>query len=266
MVFVAGYSGIGKTALVEEMQLPVAEEHGHFVRGKFDQYMRAIPFSAIAQTFSEFVSLILAESEEGFNVWRDRIQSAVGNLGKVMTEVIPALEEIIGSQPDVPQLASHEAENRFNLVFVDLLKSIATQEHPLALFIDDLQWIDAASLRLLKVIRSEFNRPGLLVMGAYRDNEVSASHPLMEIIDTPQEEGMRFRKLELENLLLQDLEALLTDTLRSREGTAELARIVYDKTRGNPRSSYAGCCCPCTVKVVFVTILKAIVGSGVLKT
>ena len=234
MVFVAGYSGIGKTALVEEMQRPVAEEHGHFVRGKFDQYMRAIPFSAIAQAFAVFVSMILAESEEGFVVWRDRIQSAVGDLGKVMTEVVPALEEIIGSQPDVPQLAGHEAKNRFNLVFIDLLKSIATQENPLALFIDDLQWIDAASLGLLKVIRSEFNRPGLLVIGAYRDNEVSASHPLMEVIDTQQEEGMRFRKLELENLLIQHTEALLTDILRSQEDAAELARIVYDKTRGNP--------------------------------
>ena len=170
IIFVIGYSGIGKTALVEEIQRPVSEKRGYFIKGKFDQYLRTTPYTAIAQAFAVFVSRILAEPEKNFNEWPEKIQSAVGDLSQVLTAVIPALEELIGAQPDVLQLGGQEAENRFNYVFINFLLTVATKKHPLVLFIDDLQWIDAASLRLLKVIRSDFNQPGLLVIGAYRDN------------------------------------------------------------------------------------------------
>jgi serine/threonine protein kinase len=189
IIFVSGYSGIGKTALVEEIHRPVSENHGYFIKGKFDQYLRTTPYTAISQAFAEFVARILAEPEKNYNAWQERIQSAVGDLGQVLTDVIPALEDLIGAQPEVPQLGGHEAENRFNYVFIKFLLNVATEKHPLVLFIDDLQWIDAASLRLLKVIRSDFNRPGLLVIGAYRDNEVDASHPLMGFMGDQEKAG-----------------------------------------------------------------------------
>ena len=234
IVFVGGYSGIGKTALVEEMQLPVSEKRGYFVRGKFDQYLRTSPYTAIAQAFAELVSQIMTEPEKNFDRWRDRIQAAVGDLGTVLTELIPALEELIGSQPDVPELEGQEAENRFNFVFINFLSTVATRKHPLVLFIDDLQWIDAASLRLLKVIQSDFKQPGLLVIGAYRDNEVDASHPLMGFIVEQEKAGNPPRILTLDNLQQPHLETFLSDTLKSQKGIQELGTIVYEKTQGNP--------------------------------
>ena len=234
MIFIGGYSGTGKTALVEEMQRPVSEKAGYFIEGKFDQYLRTTPYSAITQAFAEFVSLVLAEPEKRFDEWQDRIRSAFGDLGQVLIDVIPALEELIGPQPDVPQLGGQEAENRFNFVFINFLLTVATETHPLVLFIDDLQWIDPASLRLLNVIQSEFNRPGLLVIGAYRDNEVVASHPLMRILDHQEGTGIPIRILKLEDLHPQHVEKLLSDSLRSSEGIPDLGTIVFEKTHGNP--------------------------------
>jgi len=234
IMFVSGYSGIGKTALVEEIQRSVSEKRGYYIKGKFDQYLRTTPYAGITQAFAEFVSQILAEPEKNFNEWKEKIQSAVGDLGKVLTEVMPALEKIIGAQPNVPQLEGQEAENRFNYVFINFLLTVATEKHPLVLFIDDLQWIDAASLRLLKVIQSDFNQPGLLVIGAYRDNEVDASHPLMGIMGNQEKKGKRPRILKLDNLQQQHLETLLSDTLRSQKGIKELGTTIYKKTEGNP--------------------------------
>ena len=234
IIFVSGYSGIGKTALVEEIQRPVSEKRGYFIKGKFDQYLKTTPYTAIAQAFAVFVSRILAEPEKNFNKWQAEIQSAVGDLGQVLTDVIPALEDLIGAQPDVPQLGGQEAENRFNYVFINFLLTVATEKHPLVLFIDDLQWIDAASLRLLKVIRSDFKQPGLLVIGAYRDNEVDASHPLMGFMGEQEKAGKPLQILKLDNLQPQHLETFLADTLRSRKGIQALGTIIFEKTQGNP--------------------------------
>ena len=234
IMFVSGYSGIGKTALVEEIQRPVSEKRGYFIAGKFDQYLRTTPYTAITQTFTAFASQILAEPENKFDEWRDKIQTGVGDLGGVLTEIIPNLEEVIGAQPEVPRLEGQEAEHRFNYVFINFLSTVATKEHPLALFIDDLQWIDTASHRLLKVIRSEFNQPGLLVIGAYRDNEVGPSHPLMEIISNQEKTGLPLILLKLDDLQPQHLEKLLSDTLRYGKGIKALGRVIYEKTEGNP--------------------------------
>ncbi|MCK4840189.1 MAG: AAA family ATPase, partial [Desulfobulbaceae bacterium] len=234
IMFVSGFSGVGKTALVEEIQRPVSEKRGYFAAGKFDQYLRTTPYTAITQAFTAFVSQILAEPENKFDEWCDKIQTGVGDLGGVLTEIIPNLEEVIGAQPEVPRLEGQEAEHRFNYVFINFLSTVATKEHPLALFIDDLQWIDMASLRLLKVIRSEFNQPGLLVIGAYRDNEVENSHPLMEIISNQEKTGLPLILLKLDDLQPQHLEKLLSDTLRSGKGIKALGRVIYEKTEGNP--------------------------------
>ncbi|MCK5086149.1 MAG: AAA family ATPase, partial [Melioribacteraceae bacterium] len=234
LFFVGGYSGIGKTALIEEIQKPVSENKGYFIRGKFDQYLRTIPYSGITQAFEGFILQILAEPEENFIKWRDNIQSAVGDLGKVLTEVIPAMEELLGEQPDIPELGGQEAENRFNYVFINFLSSIATDKHPIVLFIDDLQWIDAASLRLLKVIETDFDQPGLFVIGAYRDNEIDETHPLMDFIEKREEKSMQLRLMKLNDLNEQHLEALLSDTLKTGKGIKELEEIIFEKTQGNP--------------------------------
>ncbi len=234
MVFVSGFSGIGKTALVEELRQPVTEKHGYFIKGKFDQYLRSTPYTGISEAIASFVSHILAEPERNFIEWRDNVQSAVGDIGKVMTELVPVLEELIGVQPDIPDLGGPEAENRFQYVFMNFLFSIATEKHPLVLFIDDLQWIDQASLKLLKLIKSEFNQPGLMVVGAYRENEVDPSHALMEIIDMQEKKGIPVQEIKLLNLREQHLKTFLSDTFKSRKGIDQLGKTIHEKTLGNP--------------------------------
>jgi len=234
MLFVSGYSGVGKTALVEEIQRRVSEGHGNFVGGKFDQYVSTIPYAGIAQAFDVLVSQILAEPEDVFSEWQSKVRAAVGDLGKVLTDIMPGIEELIGTQPDVPRLGGQDAENSLHYVFMNFLSAVATIDHPLAFFIDDLQWIDAASLRLLEVIQCEFNQPGLLVVGAYRHNEVDALHPLARFVGNGEEHGMPIRILKLDDLQMQHVEALLSDALQSLEGIEELGATIHDKTRGNP--------------------------------
>jgi serine/threonine protein kinase len=234
MMFVSGYSGVGKTALVEELQRPVSEERAHILRGKFDQYLRTTPYSGVTQALDGFVSQILAEPEESFGEWKERIGSAVGDLGKVLTDVFPAMERLIGVQPAVPLLEGHEAENRFHYVFMKFLSAIAAEERPLVLFLDDLQWIDAASLRLLRAIRSDIDQPGLLVVGAYRDNEVDESHPLMTVVGGREETGIPLQTLKLDDLQPETVETFLSDALRAPHGVEDLSAVLYDKSHGNP--------------------------------
>ena len=234
MIFVSGYSGVGKTALVEELERPVSEKRSHFLRGKFDQYLRTTPYSGISQAFSGFVSQIMAEPEEVFTEWQGRIRSAVGGLGKVMTDAFPAVERLIGVQPGVPPLEGQEAENRFHLVFIQFLSAMAADEHPLVLFLDDLQWIDAASLRLLRAIQSDFDQPGLLVVGAYRDNEVDEAHPFMTVVGSREETGIPVLTVKLDDLQPETLETFLSDALRAQHGVEELSAALYAKTHGNP--------------------------------
>jgi PAS domain S-box-containing protein len=234
MVFVSGFSGIGKTVLVEELHQPVSKRNGYFIKGKFDQYLRRTPYTGFSEAIASLVSQILTQPESNFIEWQENVQSAVGDFGKVITEIIPALEELIGVQPDVPELGGPEAENRFHYVFMNFLFSIATEKHPLVLFIDDVQWIDPASLKLLKLIKSEFNQPGLMVVGAYRDNEVSPSHPLMEIIDMQEAKGIQVRGIKLNDLREQHLKMFLSDTLGSKKDIDHLWKTIQEKTLGNP--------------------------------
>ena len=234
LVLVNGYSGVGKTALVQELHRSVAECGGTFVRGKFDQYLQTSPYSAMIQAFSEFVSRILALPEDEFLVWRDRIQAAVGDLGGVLTEIMPTLEDVIGPQPEMPLLGGQEAENRFQHVFGKFLQTVATPRNPLVLFIDDMHWIDVASLGLLRAIRSGQDVPGLLLVGAYRDNEVDEDHPLSEFIRSSKGHSMPLRTLALASLEKEDIDKLLVDALGKRNGIDELGTVVYRSTRGNP--------------------------------
>ena len=234
IVFVGGYSGIGKTALVEEIQRPVSEKSGYFIEGKFDQLVTT-PYAGISQGLDLFVSQLLTQTETRLAAWRSKILEAVGPNGRVLTDVIPSLELVIGPQPAVPDLSAQEAQNRFNYVFQRFFGAIARSEHPICFFLDDLQWVDPGSLGLLKALFTSPDLAHLLVVGAYRDNEVHADHPLMMLIADLEKAGANLKRMTLQKLAEADVEALISDTLRRDPGEVrELSRLIYAQTDGNP--------------------------------
>ncbi|MGK7924931.1 MAG: AAA family ATPase, partial [Spirulina sp.] len=235
MVLVAGYSGVGKTAVISEIHKPIVEKRSYFIKGKYDQFNRNIPFSAFVQAFRDLMGQLLGESDTQLQRWKTKIIEALGDNGRVIIETVPELERIIGEQPPVPELEGSAAQNRFNVLFQKFVKVFATVEHPLTLFLDDLQWVDAASLNLLKVLMDESEGEYLLVLGAYRDNEVFPAHPLMLARDELQKREANIRTLTLNPLSKKDINRLVADTLLcSVELAAPLSRLVYQKTRGNP--------------------------------
>ena len=174
---VGGYSGIGKSALINEVHKPIVERHGYFIEGKFDQFQRNVPYSAITQAFSSLIKQLMTESPEQLGKWREKLLSTLGPNGQVLIDIIPELEQVIGEQPEVPHLGVEENQNRFNMVFQEFLKLFTQQEHPLVLFIDDLQWVDSATLNLIKLFVLGQDHQYFLFLGAYRDNEVDHHHP-----------------------------------------------------------------------------------------
>ena len=233
-MFVGGYSGIGKTALVEEIQRPVSEKSGYFIEGKFDQLVTT-PYAGVAQALARFVSQILTQTEIQLAAWRSKILEAVGLNGRVLTDVVPGLELVIGPQPDVPDLHGQEVQNRFNYVFKRFFAAIARSEHPICFFLDDLQWIDPASLGLLKNLFSIPDLAHLLVVGAYRDNEIDEAHPLMTLIENLERAGVNLKRMTLHKLSEAEVEALISDVLRRDPGEIrELSRLVCSRTDGNP--------------------------------
>jgi predicted ATPase len=177
IMLVAGFSGIGKTVVVNEVHKPIVRQRGYFIKGKFDQFKRDIPFSAWVQAFQNLMRQLLTESAAKLQKWQVKILDALGENGQVIIDVIPELEHLIGKQKKVPQLEGTAAKNRFNLLFQNFIRVFATKEHPLVIFLDDLQWADSASLKLMQLLMSETNTRYVLLMGAYRDNEVFPAHP-----------------------------------------------------------------------------------------
>lgn len=234
IMLVAGYSGVGKSALVHEVHRPMTEKKGYFASGKFDQYRRNIPYLAFSQAFNEFCHYLLTESREQLAQWCKKILTAVGNNGQVLIEVIPALGLVIGKQPAVPQVGPTEAQNRFMLVFQNFVKAISQAEHPFVLFIDDWQWADSASLTLLKTLMTAPDIQYLLIIGAYRDNEVDASHPFIMTLEELNKQQITINTLTLNNLSSQDVNALIADALYCDLILAQpLTELVYEKTLGN---------------------------------
>ncbi len=235
LCLVAGYSGVGKSALVREIQKPITARQSYFIAGKFDQYQRHTPYLAFTEAFYELCEQILAEKTEIFNQWQQRLQKAVGKNGQVLIDVIPDLALIIGKQPPVDHLGTQEAQNRFELVFNDFIQTLCQPDRPLVLFIDDLQWSDRASLRLLEMIVTNQRLHHLMVIGAYRDNEVNATHPLMLTLDNIQKNGGQISVITLENLRPDDVKALIRDSLhrQNQKNIESLTDLVYQKTQGN---------------------------------
>ena len=235
MILVAGFSGIGKTAVVNEVHKPIVKNRGYFIKGKFDQFNRNIPLSAFVQAFRDLMGQILSESDAELTDWKTKILEAVGPNGQVLIDTIPELERVIGKQPSVPKLSGSAVQNRFNLLFEKFIAVFTTPEHPLVMFLDDLQWADSASLNLMKVLMGDKDRGYLLLLGAYRDNEVFPTHPLMMSLDEIQKQDANLHTLTLEPLSALDINHLGADTLLCKREVAEpLSKLVYQKTQGNP--------------------------------
>jgi len=235
LILVSGYSGIGKTELVNEIHKPIIEKRGYFISGKFDQYRKNIPYVPFTQAFEKMVQQVLSDSEKEMAKWKARFLDVFGVNGRLITELIPTLELIIGKQPSVPVLPPKETQNRFNLVFQNFISVVATEEHPLVIFLDDLQWADSATLRLLKTLTADVNIPYLLIIGAFRDNEVNEFHPLMVTIDEIVKTGTAVNTIKLTPLNIDYVQQLIVDAFYcDTDGAQELASLVYSKTNGNP--------------------------------
>ncbi|MDJ0556870.1 MAG: AAA family ATPase [Microcoleaceae cyanobacterium MO_207.B10] len=235
LMLVAGYSGIGKSSLVQELYKPITARRGYFISGKFDQFQRNIPYSAIVASFRGLVGQLLAETETHLQVWREKLLKALDNNGQVIIDVIPEVELIIGKQAPVAVLGPTEAQNRFHLVFANFINVFCDREHPLTLFLDDLQWADLATVKLVERLLNEDETQHLLLLGAYRDNEVSASHPLAIALEKLQQNNSAIDQITLQPLPTEQIAYLIGDTLQQNpETVGDLAKLVWQKTEGNP--------------------------------
>lgn len=235
MMLVSGYSGIGKSALVQEVYKPITKASGYFIAGKFDQFQRNVPYAAVVKAFQSLVKQLLTESETQLTTWKEKLLAAFGDNGQIIIDVIPDVELIVGKQPPVQELGATEAQNRFNLVFQKFIRVFCSVEHPLVIFLDDLQWADSATLKLLQVMMADEETKYLFLMGAYRDNEVSPTHPLIMTLEALQNQGATINHITLTPLDIEHITNLIADTVRRDRGSVILlAELVVGKTQGNP--------------------------------
>ncbi|MBE9052854.1 PAS domain S-box protein [Nostocales cyanobacterium LEGE 11386] len=235
MMLVSGYAGIGKSALVQELYKSITAKHGYFISGKFDQLGRNIPYSAIAHALQKLVQQLLGEPDEQLQQWRSRLLTALGSNGQIIVDVIPEVEFIIGKQPPVPEVGATEAHNRFNLTFQRFVRAFCAKEHPLVVFLDDLQWIDSATLKLIELILLDEQTQSLFLIGAYRDHEVSPTHSLILMLESLRKQGAALQEITLTPLTLESLSQLVAETLHHNPETVRsLAQAVSRKTEGNP--------------------------------
>ena len=257
ITFIAGFSGVGKTAVVNEVHKPIVQKRGYFIRGKFDQLQRDIPFAGFIHAFEDLIEQLLSETDEEIKQWKDKILAVLGEQAQVVIDLVPGLEQIIGKQSPVAELSGSAVQNRFNLLFQRFINVFAKDTHPLVIFLDDLQWADVTSLQFIQLLMSEVkedeNQPrlslanvfepnknhkknikSLLLIGAYRDNEVSISHPLYLLIQELENLEVTVNAIELKSLNQTDLNCLVSDTLRCETDDAiPLSQMVFSKTKGN---------------------------------
>ena len=235
LVLVSGYAGIGKSSVVNELHQALVPPRGLFAAGKFEQFKRDIPYATLAQAFQSLIRPLLGKSEADLAPWRDALREALGPNARLIVDLVPEVKLIIGEPPPVPELPSQDARRRFQLVFRRFLGVFARPEHPLALFLDDVQWLDAATLDLIADLLTQPDVRHLMLIGAYRDNEVDASHPLMRKLDAIHQSGAAVQEITLAPLVRDDLAQLIADALRCEPArAAPLAQLVHEKTGGNP--------------------------------
>jgi PAS domain S-box-containing protein len=235
LVLVSGYSGIGKSSVVNELHRVLVPPRGLFASGKFDQYKRDIPYATLAQAFQSLIRPLLSKSEEELSKWRDALHEALDPNGLLIVDLVPEVKLIIGEQPPVPELPPQEAQGRFQLVFRRFISVFARPEHPFAMFLDDLQWLDAATLDLMEDLLTRPDVQHLMLIGAYRDNEVDFTHPLMRKLEAMRQGGAMVQDIVLAPLAREDLGQLVADSLLCEpERASPLAQLIHDKTAGNP--------------------------------
>lgn len=237
LILIAGFSGIGKTAVVNEVYKPIVRQQGYFIEGKFDQFQRNIPFFAFVQALQDLMSQILTQNDRQISQWKTKILEALGDNAQVIIDVIPNLKGIIGIQPQVTELVGNAAQERFNHLFRQLIQVFTSPEHPLVIFLDDLQWADTASLQLLQMLITEKEISHLLIIGAYRDNEVTDTHPLILTLDEIRnsQHQQSITTINLAPLTITDINHLFADTLICTSvETLPLTQLIYQKTQGNP--------------------------------
>jgi predicted ATPase/serine phosphatase RsbU (regulator of sigma subunit)/tRNA A-37 threonylcarbamoyl transferase component Bud32 len=235
LTLVVGYSGMGKSALVAEIHKPITKAHGYFISGKFEQFQRNIPYSALVAAFQDLIRQLLSETETQLQQWREQLLAALGTNGQIIADVIPQIELIIGRQPPVPELGAIELQNRFNLVFSNFIQAFCAPEHPLVIFLDDLQWADSATLKLMELILCDSETQNLFLIGSYRENEVSPTHPLLLLRETLRQEQVQITEVFLTPLTLAQIGQLIAETLRvPRDRVQSLAELTLQKTEGNP--------------------------------
>ena len=232
MLLIAGPSGIGKTAVVNEVHKPISRQQGYFIKGKFDQLNRNLPLSAFLEALQDLIEQLLSESESAIAHWRSQILAAVGESGQVLIDVLPSLARIIGSQAPADTLSDSAAQNRFNRLIQQFVEIFTSPQQPLTIFIDDLQWADLASLQLVESLMAQQH---LLLLGAYRDNEVSSVHPFMLTVGDLKKASVTVNTLTLGPLSVADINSLVADTLHcSRSQSKPLTELIVRKTQGNP--------------------------------
>ncbi|MCP4130836.1 MAG: serine/threonine-protein kinase PknK, partial [bacterium] len=235
MMLVAGAPGIGKSVLINEVRKPIVEKRGYFITGKYEQFAPGIPYSSIIAAFRELVRQLLLESSERITRWKEKLNSVLGTYGNVITDVIPDVELIIGEQQDVPLLGPEETLNRFNIVFKKFMRVFAQKEHPLVLFLDDLQWADMASFSLVENIITDSGIESFLLIGAYRDNEINGSHPLMGLVENIKKTEVTLKSITLSTLTVEAMNRYMGGFLRREtDDLFSLAEVVHKKTNGNP--------------------------------
>jgi predicted ATPase/signal transduction histidine kinase len=236
LILISGYSGIGKSSLVHEVHKPIVAKRGYFVSGKFEQYRRDIPYDSIIQAFKMLIKMLALETEEQRAVWRGALERALSPSGAVLTAVIPELELIIGKQPPAPPIGPADAHARFNRVFKAFLGVFSALEHPLVVFLDDLQWADAASIKLISDLLTDDESPHIMLIGAYRDNEVDPVHPVAIAMDKIQKaQRVPMHRMKLKPLSSVEIREMVADTVhRSVEAVAPIAELLEQKTNGNP--------------------------------
>lgn len=235
MMLVSGYAGIGKTSLVNEIHKPVMEKKGFFISGKFDQYKKGIPYHAFIEAFKDLMQQILTENDETISMWKERLKETLGSNAPVISELIPELQFIIGERLQSQEFDTQETQNRFNFFFQKFISLYATPETPLVIHLDDLQWVDTASLQLIEVILTSLKTKGLLLIGSYRNNEVTPLHPLLTTMERINKQSHTILEIEIPPLKKEDVNALLVDTLKvTPEESKPLAAVVTEKTQGNP--------------------------------
>ena len=235
LILVAGYSGVGKTSVINEVHKPIVRQRGYFISGKFDQFQHDTPYAAIIKAFQSLIGQLLTQTTNQIAAWREKLLSQLGENGQVIIDVIPELELIIGSQPTVLTLSPSASENLFHRVFQQFVSTFTQPEHPLVLFLDDLQWADHGSLKLIETLMDNHQSGYLLLIGAYRDNEVSPTHPLIHTLSRLEEKNTPINEIVLQPLAIEHINQLLADTLEQpQRSIISLAQLLFHKTGGNP--------------------------------